>query len=85
MVLFPVDLSKISDVVKNDDVTKAVYDKLVEKVNNINTSGLVLINMTQINQNSKILDRLILVGLLRKRTTIPKLRKLEIKHHVLVV
>ena len=85
MVLFPVDLSKISDVVKNDDVTKAVYDKLVEKVNNINTSGLVLINMTQINQNSKILDRLILVGLLRKRTTIPKLLKLEIKHHVLVV
>ena len=38
----PVDLSKLSDVVKNDVVKKAVYDKLVEKVNNIDTSGFVL-------------------------------------------
>ena len=30
----PVDLSKLSDVVKND-VKKTVYDKLVAKVNNI--------------------------------------------------
>ena len=37
----PVDLSKISNVVKNDDVKKTVYDKLVAKVNNIDTSGLV--------------------------------------------
>ena len=36
----PVDLSKLSDVVKNDVVKKDVYDKLVLKVNNINTSGL---------------------------------------------
>ena len=36
----PVDLSKLSNVVKND-VKKTVYDKLVAKVNNINTSGLV--------------------------------------------
>ena len=35
------DLSKISDVVKNV-VKKAVYNKLVEKVNNIDTSGFVL-------------------------------------------
>ena len=34
----PVDLSKLSDVVKNDVVKKAVYDKLVAKVNNIDTS-----------------------------------------------
>ena len=33
----PVDLSKLSDVVKNDFVKKAVYDKLAAKVNNIDT------------------------------------------------
>ena len=38
----PVDLSKLSDVVKNDVVKKDVYDKLVTKVNNIDTSGFVL-------------------------------------------
>ena len=31
----PVDLSKLSDVVKNDVVKIDVYDKLVTKVNNI--------------------------------------------------
>ena len=36
----PVDLSKLRDVVKND-VKKTVYDKLVGKVNNIDTSGFV--------------------------------------------
>ena len=38
----PVDLGKLSDVVKNDVVKKTVYDKLVAKVNNINTSDFVL-------------------------------------------
>ena len=38
----PVDLSKLSDVVKNDVVKKTVYDKLVAKVNNIDTSGFIL-------------------------------------------
>ena len=38
----PVDLSKLCDVVKNDVVKKDVYDKLVAKVNNINTSRFVL-------------------------------------------
>ena len=37
-----VDLSKLSDVVKNDVVKKDVYDKLVTKVNNIDTSRFVL-------------------------------------------
>ena len=37
-----VDLSKLSDVVKNAVVKKAVYDKLVAKVNNIDTSDFVL-------------------------------------------
>ena len=42
LVPVPVDLSKLSDVVKNDVAEKTVYDKLVAKVNNIDTSGFVL-------------------------------------------
>ena len=38
----PVDLSKLSDVVKNDVVKKTVYDKLVAKVNAIDTSDFDL-------------------------------------------
>ena len=38
----PVDLSKLSDAVKNDVVKKTVYDKLVAKVNSIDTTGFVL-------------------------------------------
>ena len=40
LVPVPVDLSKLSDAVKNDIVKKAVYDKSAEKVNNIDTSTL---------------------------------------------
>ena len=42
LVPVPVDLIKLSDVVKNDVVKKGVYDKLVAKVNNIDTSRFVL-------------------------------------------
>ena len=38
----PVDLSKLSDVVKNDVAKKTVYDKLAVKVNNIYSSAFVL-------------------------------------------
>ena len=38
----PVDLNKLNDAVNNDVVKKAVYDKLVEKVKNIDTSWFVL-------------------------------------------
>ena len=38
----PVDLSKLSDVLKHDVVKKDEYDKLVAKVNNIDTSEFVL-------------------------------------------
>ena len=41
LVYVPVDLGKLSDVVKND-VTKTAYDKLVAKVNNIDTSAFAL-------------------------------------------
>ena len=40
LVPVPLDLSKLSDVVKNDAVKKIVYDKLVEKVNKIDTTDL---------------------------------------------
>ena len=43
LVPIPVDLSKLSDVVKNDVVKKTVYDKLVAKVNSIDTSRFNLI------------------------------------------
>ena len=42
LVPVPVDLSKLSDVVKNDVVKKDIYDKLVAKVNSIDTSRFVL-------------------------------------------
>ena len=38
----PVDLSKLSDVVKSDVVKKTVYDKLVARINSIDTSGFLL-------------------------------------------
>ena len=38
----PVDLSKLSDVVKNYVVKKIVYDKLVAKVDSIDTSKFAL-------------------------------------------
>ena len=38
----PVDLSKLTNVVKNDVVKKTEYDKLVNKVNNLDTSGFLL-------------------------------------------
>ena len=41
-MLVPVDLNKLSDVVKNDVVKKDVYDRLVAKVNGIDTSRFVL-------------------------------------------
>ena len=51
----PVDLSKLSDVVKNDVVKKDVYDKLVAKVNNIDTSDFVL--TTEYNNDKTELEK----------------------------
>ena len=42
LVPVPTDLSKLSNVVKNDVIKKTEYDKLVAEVNNIDTSGFVL-------------------------------------------
>ena len=52
LVPITADLSKLSNVVKNDVVKKAVYDKLVVKVNNIDASDFVL----KTNYNNKITE-----------------------------
>ena len=60
----PADLSKLSDVNKNDIVKKAVNDKLVAKVNNIVSSAFVLKSKYQTNQRElekKFLMELILL------------------------
>ena len=41
LMFVPVDLSKLSNVVRNDVVIKNVYDKLVPEVDGIDTSGFV--------------------------------------------
>ena len=50
LILVPADLSKLSDIVKNYFVKKTVYDKLVAKINNIDTDFFKKLSMTQINQ-----------------------------------
>ena len=68
----PVNLSKLSDVVKNDVAKKTVYDKLVAKVNSIDTSRFVLkakyaTDKTELEK--KILDT---SSLDKKKITMPK-------------
>ena len=41
----PVDLSKLSDLVKSDVVKKTFFNKLVAKLNNIDTNDFVLKTM----------------------------------------
>ena len=85
LVPVPVDLSKLSDVLKNDVVKKTVYDKLVAKVNSIDTSAFVL--KTKYDTDKTELERkfLILAVLLKKETTMPKSLKYRVKYQVLVV
>ena len=52
LVPVPTDLSKLSNVVKNDVVKKTVCHQLVAKVNNIDTSDFVL----KTNYNTKIIE-----------------------------
>ena len=61
---FPVDLSKLSDVVKNDVVKKTEYDKLASKVNSIDTSGFVLKTKYDTDKLELEINFLILVALL---------------------
>ena len=68
----PVDLSKLSDVVKNDVAKKVVYDKLVAKVNNIDTGDFVL--KTKYNAEKTELEKKIpdTSDLVKKQITILK-------------
>ena len=52
LVSIPHDLSKLSNVVKNDVVKKTEYNKLVTKVNNIDTRDFVL----KTNYNTKMTE-----------------------------
>ena len=71
-MLVPVDLSKLIDVVKNDVAKKTVYDKLVAKINSIDTSVFVL--KTKYDNNKSELEKkiLILVVLLKRQIAILK-------------
>ena len=92
LVPVPVDLSKLSDVVKNDVVEKTVYDKLVAKVNNMDVSGFALktkYDTDKTNLEKKISDAdkkyLIIVKLLIKIDYNAKITDLKVKHLVLLV
>ena len=72
LVSVPVDLSKLSDVVKMMFFKKTVYYKLVAKVNSIDTSDFVL--KTKYNTDKSELEKkfLILAVLLKKQPTMLK-------------
>ena len=74
-----VDLSKLSDVVKNNIVKKTVYNKLVANVDNIDTSNFVLkteYNTGKTESENKIPDT---SGLLKKTNYNTKITELENK------
>ena len=62
----PVNLSKLSDVVKNDGVKKTVYNKLVVKVDNIDIIDFVW--QTKYNANKTELEKKIpnMTGFVKK-------------------
>ena len=71
----PVDLSKLSNVVKNDVVKRTAYDKLVANVNTVDTNDFVLKTKYQTGKTElekKIPDASALV---KKQITILKLLK----------
>ena len=75
LVLVPVDLSKLIDVVKNDVVKKTVCDKLVAKVNSVDTSAFVL--KTKCDTDKTELEKKIrdTSGLVKKDTAMLKSMK----------
>ena len=80
LVPVTVDLSKLSDVVKNDVVKKGVNDKLVAKVDSIDTSGFVLKTKYDTDKSelgNKIPDT---SGLFKKTDYDPKITDIEGKN-----
>ena len=78
LVPIPVDLSKLSDVVKNV-VKKTVYDKLVAKVNSIDTSAFVL--KTNYDRDKSEIENKIpdTSGLVKKTDYNTKTTEIEVK------
>ena len=70
IVPVPVDLSKLSDVVKMILLKKTVCDTLVAKVNNIDTSDFVLKTNYQTNKTELEKKFLTWVILLKKRSSL---------------
>ena len=59
-------MSKLSNVVKNDVIKKTLYDKLVAKVNSIDTSRFVLKTKYDTDKSELETKFLILVVLLKR-------------------
>ena len=78
-------MSKLSDAVKTEVDKKAVYDQLVAKVNNIDTSEFVLKTSYDTDKTELEKKILILVGLLKRQIIMLKSLKLRVKYQVLVV
>ena len=77
LVPVPIDLSKLNNAVKNDVVEKTVYDKLVAKVKNIDTSvfGLkIKYDTDKIKLENKIPDT---IGLVKKTDYNAKVTEIE--------
>ena len=77
LVPVPVDIIELSDVVKNDIVKKTDYDKVVAKVNNIDTSDFVLKTKCDTDKSTlqnKIPDT---NGLVKKTNCNAKITKIE--------
>ena len=58
--------------VKNDVVKKTVYDKLLAKVNSIDTSGFVLKTKYDTDKLEIEIEFLVLVVLLKRQITMPR-------------
>ena len=85
LVSVPVDLSKLSDAVKNKVVKNAVYDKLAAKVNNIDTCGFILktnYNADKLELGKKIPD---MSNFLKKSDYNAKVNEIKVKCQVLAV
>ena len=63
-------MSKLRDVVKNDIVKKAVYEKLATKINNIDTRAFVLKTKYQTNKTELEKTILDVTDFVKKQNTL---------------
>ena len=87
----PVELSKLSDAVKSDVVKKTVHDKLVPKINNIDTSDFVIKTKYQTDQTKlenkfpNVTDFVIKTKLTELENKIPDISNLATKSATKIV